>query len=37
VFAGGQLYEAYGMSGTLTMVAGCGAAAAVAITVSRTP
>jgi DHA1 family inner membrane transport protein len=37
VFVGGQLYEAYGMSGTLTMVAICGAAAVVAITISRTP
>lgn len=37
VFAGGQLYEAYGMSGTLTMVVCCGVAAGLVITVSRTP
>jgi DHA1 family inner membrane transport protein len=37
VFVGGQLYEAYGMSGTLSMVVGCAIAAAVAILAARTP
>lgn len=37
VFAGGQLYEAFGMSGTLGMVALCGTAAGLMIFVSRTP
>ena len=37
VFVGGQLYEAYGMSGTLSMVAACATAAALAILAVRPP
>lgn len=35
VFVGGQLYEAYGMTGTLTMVGGCATAAFVAFSATR--